>query len=118
MMRRRRGMYRKTIQPSRSYLDWLAGFIDGDGSIYLSTYDNCPKISIFQSGDKGLQLLKQIQSNLGIGNICTVRSPGTFGIKKIPYRIEFNSTQLVRELLPSLKLKQDIALRVLRRIRD
>lgn len=53
--------------PSVDFLQWFIGFFEGDGSFILGK--EAISIKIVQSA-KDVNILKYIQSNLGMGNIC------------------------------------------------
>ena len=78
-----------------SFLKWLAGFIDGDGTFHFYIYKakdgnyRCPTISIAQKERSALDYIKQ---QIGFGNICYIKSSECWyyevsGIKRVSYLV-------------------------------
>jgi hypothetical protein len=79
-----------------SFLRWLAGFIDGDGTFHFNLYRakdgylyRCPTISIAQKERSSLDYIKQ---QIGFGNICYIKSSECWyyevsGIKRVSYLV-------------------------------
>lgn len=106
-------------------LEYLAGFWDGEGCFYLGTQkakhpDNQKlyskaQVMLSQSGDDGLELLKQIVAQYG-GSIYEHLKPGQHRAKKTAYKAWWNKEEaiaLIKQLLPFLILKRKEAQEVL-----
>ncbi len=105
--------------------EYLAGFFDGEGTFYLglqkAKHPNNPKmypkaqVLLSQSGEDGLRLLKEIQSEYG-GSIYLHLHPGQHKAKKTAYKIWWNKEEaitLITILLPHLRIKKQQAQDVL-----
>lgn len=97
--------------------EYLAGFFDGEGTFYIGKQLKNSKVypkaqvMVSQSGDNGLKLLKEIQSNYG-GNIYQHLKPGQHKATKAAYKLYWNKKEaisLIEKLKPFLKLKLEEA---------
>lgn len=96
---------------------YLAGFFDGEGTFSViwqkakhpQNFKKYPHATILlsQSGDDGLQLLKEIQAEYG-GSIYEHLKPGEHKATKSAYKLYWNKDEgikLCQSLIPHLKLK-------------
>lgn len=58
----------KNKLPSKEFLEWFIGFFEADGCLLIPKNNNL--LAIIVSSKKDLPLLKYIQNNLSIGNVC------------------------------------------------
>lgn len=102
--------------------EYIAGFFDGEGTFYigkqLKNGKEYPKAQILlsQSGEDGLELLKQIQHKFG-GNIYHHLKVGEHKATKDAYKLYWNKEEgasLCVALIPHLILKQKAAKEVLK----
>ena len=105
--------------------EYLAGFFDGEGTFSLvwqkAKNPSNPKkyphatILLSQSGEQGLELLKEIQKAYG-GRIYTHLKPGQFKATKTAYKLYWGREEgikLCTILIPHLRLKKEAAQSVL-----
>src|SRR6266581_1565224 len=71
----------RTLLATRLELEWLAGFVDGEGSFSVKNHDT-PMIVISQSGDIGREVLRIVQTFLGYGHIYHYAPSG--GLAQLP----------------------------------
>jgi len=115
--------FRNSFAENVKNLDWLAGFFDGEGCIYLkedrvrSTIKgkeyHSPDIQVIvaQSGEQGLELMEAIQSEYNFGKITTAH--GSSFTKKTPYMARTtgkNAIKFLKLITPHLVLKKNKAL--------
>lgn len=102
-------------------LQYLAGFMDGEGCFGVYSQKKgtgvCRHASIIlsQSGDSGLKLLEQIQTQFG-GKIYQHLKIGESGATKDAYKLYWNKEEgikLLTSLIPHLILKKTSAQEVL-----
>lgn len=58
----------KNKLPSKEFLEWFIGYFEADGCLLIPKNNNL--LVIIVSSKKDLSLLKYIQNNLSIGNVC------------------------------------------------
>lgn len=101
--------------------EYLAGFFDGEGTFYMgrqiSRGKEYPQATIIlsQSGDDGLNLLKQIQEEYG-GSIYEHLKAGQHKATKSAHKLYWNKAEgiiLCERLIPHLILKKQSAQTVL-----
>jgi len=105
--------------------EYLAGFFDGEGTFYIgwqkaknpSNLRKYPHASIMlsQSGEEGLQLFEDIQTEYG-GSIYKHLDAGQHKATKPAYKIYWNKEEgvlLIKTLLPFLRIKKQQAEEVL-----
>ena len=66
--------YPNTETPSQSFLEWLVGFTEGDGSFIINSRGT--SIFIITQSTRDVQVLKYIQRTLGFGRVVT-QGPST-----------------------------------------
>lgn len=102
--------------------EYIAGFFDGEGTFYIGKQIKNGKeyphatIMLSQSGEEGLELLKQIQHELG-GNIYQHLKVGEHKATKNAYKLYWNKEEgkyLCQSLIPHLILKRNAAEEVLK----
>lgn len=104
---------------------YLAGFFDGEGTFSIlwqkakhpQNFKKYPHATVLlsQSGEDGLNLLKEIQEVYG-GSIYEHLKPGQHKATKSAYKLYWNKEEgilLCKALIPYLKLKQKAAKEVL-----
>ena len=104
-------------------IEYLAGFMDGEGCFALGTqikksngkeYPNA-KILLSQSGPEGLRLLERIQYEYG-GRIYHHLKVGEHKATKDAYKLYWNKQdglEFCRKIIPHLILKKEQAQKVL-----
>lgn len=115
-------MTQKEFREKVKNLDWLAGFFDGEGCIYIKedTVKNTvkgkqykyPEIQVIfaQSGDIGLALMQAIQEEYSFGKITSKH--GSLLTKQVPYMTRTSGKKAVKFLKllePHLVVKQNKA---------
>ncbi len=103
---------------NRLTIEYLAGFFDGEGTFYIGKqYSRNGKeyphatIMLSQSGDRGLEILSEIQKKWG-GFIYEHLKAGQHKATKSAYKLYWNKQEgvaLIKELFPHLILKQEEA---------
>jgi hypothetical protein len=101
--------------------EYLAGFFDGEGTFHLGQQikngKNYPHhtVMLSQSGEDGLKLLEEIQTQYG-GKIYQHLRAGEHKATKPAYKLYWRkqeASQLIPQLLPFLRLKKTAAEQVL-----
>lgn len=102
--------------------EYIAGLFDGEGTFYIGKQvkngKEYPKAQIMlsQSGEDGLELLKQVQSKLG-GSIYHHLKVGEHKATKNAYKLYWNKEEgisVCESLIPHLILKRGAAEQVLK----
>lgn len=109
--------------------EYLAGFFDGEGTFSLiwqkakhpQNLKKYPHATVLlsQSGENGLKLLEEIQSEYG-GNIYEHLKAGQHKATKSAYKLYWNKEEaikLINTIGPHLRLKYDVAQQVLTHLR-
>ena len=86
---------------------YTAGFVDADGSIFISKRGD-PRVTIVASGDDGKLHCEELQKMIGCGRLVTDQKLAKNTVKPV-HRLIFSSKDSIRSLLkgiePHLKLK-------------
>lgn len=91
-------------QPRREHIGWLAGMIDGEGWVGLSSHNRGthqgygPAIHLVGTNKEGLDHLDKILTQLQIGHHVYWKRPTGFG-KQLSWSVQINGMKRTRHLL-------------------